>query len=81
MRGVAVVAGGLLLLGGTVLIAVADQQRVEALDQAKAAVVEAEERLDVARDANLRLAEKLTALRTVIADQETLLSDTTGLLP
>ncbi|QDE33901.1 hypothetical protein FIV50_03330 [Microbacterium foliorum] len=81
MRAVAVVAGGLLLLGGTVLIAVADQQRVEALDQAKAAVVEAEERLDVARDANLRLAEQLTALRTVIADQETLLSDTTGLLP
>lgn len=81
MRAVAVVAGGLLLLGGTVLIAVADQQRVEALDEAKAAVVEAEERLDVARDANLRLAEKLTALRTVIADQETLLSDTTGLLP
>ena len=81
MRAVAVVAGGLLLLGGTVLIAVADQPRVEALDQAKAAVVEAEERLDVARDANLRLAEQLTALRTVIADQETLLSDTTGLLP
>ncbi|MGK3948737.1 hypothetical protein [Microbacterium sp. K2] len=81
MRAVAVVAGGLLLLGGTVLIAVADQQRVEALDEAKAAVVEAEERLDAARDANLRLAEKLTALRTVIADQETLLSDTTGLLP
>ena len=81
MRAVAVVAGSLLLLGGTVLIAVADQQRVEALDEAKAAVVEAEERLDVARDANLRLAEKLTALRTVIADQETLLSDTTGLLP
>lgn len=81
MRAVAVVAGGLLLLGGTVLIAVADHQRVEALDEAKAAVVEAEERLDVARDANLRLAEKLTALRTVIADQETLLSDTTGLLP
>jgi hypothetical protein len=81
MRAVAVVAGGLLLLGGTVLIAVADQQRVEALDEAKAAVVEAEERLDVARDANLRLAEKLTALRTAIADQEALLSDTTGLLP
>ncbi|MEV7798980.1 hypothetical protein AB0O14_07810 [Microbacterium foliorum] len=81
MRAVAVVAGGLLLLGGTVLIAVADQQRVEALDEAKAAVVEAEERLDVARDANLRLAEKLTALRTAIAEQETLLSDTSGLLP
>lgn len=81
MRAVAVVAGGLLLLGGTVLIAVADQQRVDALDEARAAVVEAEERLDVARDANLRLAEKLTALRAAIAEQETLLSDTSGLLP
>lgn len=81
MRAVAVVAGGLLLLGGTVLVAVADQQRVDALDEARAAVVEAEERLDVARDANLRLAEKLTALRAAIAEQETLLSDTSGFLP
>ena len=56
MRGVAVVAGGLLLLGGTVLIAVADQQRVEALAEARAAVVEAEERLDAAHEVNLRLA-------------------------
>ncbi|MFJ4998124.1 hypothetical protein ACIP5T_08225 [Microbacterium sp. NPDC088619] len=81
MRGVAVVAGGLLLLGGTVLIAVADQQRVDALAEARAAVVQAEERLDEAREANLSLAEQLTALRTTIAEQETLLSDTSGLLP
>ncbi|MDN3445744.1 hypothetical protein [Microbacterium sp. APC 3901] len=81
MRAVAVIAGGLLLLGGTVLIAVADQHRVEARDEARAAVVEAEERLDVAREANLRLAERLIALRTAIAEQETLLSDTSGLLP
>ncbi|KIP95004.1 MULTISPECIES: hypothetical protein [unclassified Microbacterium] len=81
MRGVAVVAGGLLLLGGTVLIAVADQQRVEALAEARAAVVEAEERLDAAHEVNLRLAGQLTTLRTAIAEQETLLSDTSGLLP
>lgn len=81
MRGVAVVAGGLLLLGGTVLIAVADQQRVDALAEARVAVVQAEERLDEAREANLRLAEQLTALRTTIAEQETLLSETSGLLP
>lgn len=81
MRGVAVVAGGLLLLGGTVLIAVADQQRVDALAEARAAVVQAEEQLDVAREANFRLAEQLTALRTTIDEQETLLSDTTGFLP
>lgn len=81
MRAVAVVAGGLLLLGGTVLIAVADQQRVDALAEARAAVVEAEERLDVTREGNLRLAGKLTALRAAIAEQETLLSDASGLLP
>lgn len=81
MRGVAVVAGGLLLLGGTVLITVADQQRVAALAEARAAVVQAEERLDGAREANLRLAAQLTALRTGIAEQETLLSDTSGFLP
>ncbi|AKV87557.1 hypothetical protein BMW26_03130 [Microbacterium sp. 1.5R] len=81
MRGVAVVAGGLLLLGGTVLIAVADQQRVDALAEARAAVVQAEERLELAREVNLRLAEQLTALRTTIAEQETLLTDTSGFLP
>ncbi|WP_394195236.1 hypothetical protein [Microbacterium foliorum] len=81
MRGVAVVAGGLLLLGGTVLIAVADQQRMDALAEARAAVVQAEERLELAREVNLRLAEQLTALRTTIAEQETLLTDTSGFLP
>lgn len=43
--------------------------------------MQAEERLDVAREANFRLAEQLTTLRTTIAEQETLLSDTTGFLP
>ncbi|MEV7610027.1 hypothetical protein AB0N61_11135 [Microbacterium sp. NPDC089320] len=81
MRGVAVVTGGLLLVGGAVLIAVADQQRVDALAEARAAVVQAEERLDVAREANLRLAGELTALRAAIAEQEELLSDTSGFLP
>jgi len=44
-------------------------------------VVEAEERLDAAHEVNLRLAGQLTTLRTAIAEQETLLSDTSGLLP
>lgn len=81
MKGVAVVTGGLLLVGGAVLIAVADQQRVDALDAARAAVVQAEERLDDAREANLRLAGELTALRATIAEQEELLSDSSGFLP
>jgi len=54
---------------------------VEALAEARAAVVEAEERLDAAHEGNLRLAGQLTTLRTAIAEQETLLSDTSGLLP
>lgn len=81
MRGLAVVTGGLLLIGGTVLVVVADQQRVAALAEAKAAVVQAEENLQATRDANYLLAERLTALRATIAQQETLLSDTTGFLP
>lgn len=81
MRGLAVVAGSLLLIGGTVLVVVADQQRVDALAEARAAVEQAEEQLDATRDANYLLAEQLTALRTAIADQETQLADTTGFLP
>lgn len=81
MRGLAVVTGGLLLIGGTVLVVVADQQRTAALAEAKAAVVQAEENLEATRDANYLLAERLTALRATIAEQETLLSDTTGFLP
>lgn len=81
MRGLAVVTGGLLLIGGTVLVVVADQQRVESLAEARAAVVQAEEQLDATRDANYLLAEKLTALRTAIAEQEAQLADTTGFLP
>ncbi|MGJ0390905.1 hypothetical protein [Microbacterium sp. CGR1] len=81
MRGLAVVTGGLLLIGGTVLVVVADQQRVDSLAEARAAVVQAEEQLDATRDANYLLAEKLTVLRTAIAEQETQLADTTGFLP
>ncbi|KQQ65182.1 hypothetical protein [Microbacterium sp. Leaf320] len=81
MRGLAVVTGGLLLIGGTVLVVVADQQRVDSLAEARAAVVRAEDQLDATRDANYLLAEQLTALRTAIAEQETQLADTTGFLP
>jgi len=80
MRAVAVVTGGLLLIGGTVLVVVADQQRVDSLDEVRAAVTRAEENLDATRDANYLLAEKLTALRATIAEQETELSDRTGFL-
>lgn len=81
MRGLAVITGGLLLIGGTVLVVVADQQRVAALAEVRVAVVQAEEELKATRDANHLLAERLTELRSTIAAQETLLSDTTGFLP
>lgn len=80
MRGTAVVVGGLLVVGGAVLVVVADQQRVDALDDARAAVTEVREKLDAARDANLVLAEKLTGLRSHIAEQDSQLSDDTGFL-
>lgn len=80
MRALAVVTGGLLLVGGTVLLVVADQQRVAALHEARAAVVQAEEQLDATRAENYRLAERLTALRATIAEQDAQLEDTTGFL-
>lgn len=80
MRGAAVVVGGLLVVGGAVLVVVADQQRVDALDDARAAVVEVRERLDAAREANLVLAERLTDLRSQIAEQDAQLADDTGFL-
>lgn len=81
MRGVAVVTGGLLLIGGAVLVVLADQQRVDALQDARAAVAVARESLDAARSANYELAEQLTALRSQIAEQDDTLSDSMGFLP
>ncbi|MBO9625193.1 MAG: hypothetical protein J7484_02315 [Microbacterium sp.] len=81
MRAVAVVVGGLLLIGGAVLVVSADQQRVQARDAARAAVEQAQQLLDEQKQANLRLAETLTGLRTTIDEQEKQLADTTGLLP
>jgi len=81
MRGVAVVVGGALLIGGAAMVVLADQQRVDALAEARAAVEQAEDSLQDVRDANYRLAEKLTSLRSRIADQESELADSTGFLP
>lgn len=80
MRGVAVIVGGLLFIGGAVLVVVADQQRVDALEEAKSALVRAEEQRDATRDANYTLAERLTSLRDQIAEQESELSDDSGFL-
>ncbi|PCE16392.1 hypothetical protein AUC47_00645 [Microbacterium sp. SZ1] len=81
MRRLAVVVGGLLLVGGAVIVVVADQQRVAALAEVRAAVVRAEEDLDAARAANHDLAEQLTSLRALIAEQDAQLTDSTGFLP
>ncbi|WP_217182727.1 hypothetical protein [Streptomyces sp. AC495_CC817] len=80
MRAVAVIVGGLLLIGGAALVVSADQQRVHAIEQAHAAVDEAQRMLDAKKAANLELAETLTTLRSQIAAQDAQLSDTTGLL-
>ncbi|MFJ4224098.1 hypothetical protein [Microbacterium sp. NPDC089695] len=81
MRVISVIAGVLLLGGGAVLVAVADQQRVEALAEAKAAVVRAQEGLDAAHDENEALARRLTDLRSLIAEQDARIADDTGFLP
>lgn len=81
MRVIAVIAGGLLVAGGAVLVVVADQQRVDALAEAKAAVVRAQERLDEASDRAELLAGQLTALRSLIAEQDAQIADATGFLP
>jgi len=80
MRGVAVVVGGLLFIGGVVLVVVTDQQRVASLNEVRASVGRAEETLQSSRDANYRLAEQLTGLRSQIAEQESQLADVTGFL-
>ncbi len=81
MRVIAVIFGGLLFIGGAVLVVVADQQRVDALDEARTAVVRTQAELDATREVNLGLAEELTSLRSRLAEQETELADDTGFLP
>lgn len=80
MRGLAVAVGSLLLVGGAVLVVIADQERAAALDEVKAQVVKTQQLFDDARAQNLRLAEQLTGLRSQIAEQDATLSDSTGFL-
>ncbi len=80
MRRTALIVGGLLLVGGGVLVTVADQQREVALAYTRAQAEAAEQRLSAARDTNYRLAETLTALRAQIAQQDVQLADDTGFL-
>lgn len=80
MRNLAVVVGGLLLVGGAVAVVVADQERASAVAEVKARIQQVEQELDASRGENLQLAEKLTALRSQIAEQDARLADTTGFL-
>lgn len=80
MRNLAVVVGSLLLVAGIVVVVTADQERAAAVATVKAEIALVEQQLDVSRDRNLELAERLTALRSQIAEQDTELADTTGFL-
>ncbi|MFS0892737.1 hypothetical protein [Microbacterium sp. 179-I 3D3 NHS] len=80
MRGLAVVAGGVLLIGGAVLVAVADQERAAAVDEVRTQIQQLEQEIADSHDENLRLAEKLTELRSRIAEQDAAIADTTGFL-
>jgi chromosome segregation ATPase len=59
---------------------VADQERASAVAEVKARIQQVEQELDASRGENLQLAEKLTALRSQIAEQDAKLADTTGFL-
>lgn len=81
MRNLAVAVGCLLLVGGISLVVIADQERLESIAAVKAEIVRIERALDESRGENLELAEKLTALRSQLADQDVDIADTTGFLP
>lgn len=80
MRSLAVVVGSLLIVGGVFLVVVADQERSSAVAAVRAEIQRVEQQLDSSREVNLELAEKLTALRAQIAEQDAKLADTTGFL-
>lgn len=80
MRNLAVAVGCLLLLGGLALVAIADQERLAAITAVKAEIVRVERALDESNGENTELAEKLTALRSQIAEQDAEIADTTGFL-
>ncbi|CAD5138121.1 hypothetical protein AB1285_18645 [Microbacterium sp. NRRL B-14842] len=81
MRNLAVVVGGILLLGGAALLVMADQERAADVAAVKAEIARIEDVLDESQTENLALAERLTELRSRIAEQDADLSDTTGFLP
>lgn len=81
MRNLAVVVGGILLLGGAALLVMADQERAADVAAVKAEIARIEDVLDESQTENLALAERLTELRSRIAEQDANLSDTTGFLP
>lgn len=80
MRRLAVVVGGLLLVSGVALVVIADQERASGVAAVRAEVQRIEQQVDSSREENLELAEKLTALRSQIAEQDAELADTTGFL-
>ena len=80
MRILSFVLGGMLLLAGAGAVVLADQQRQDAVDQARTQLEDARARLDSARAANRELAEKLVPLRFEVAELEERLADTDGFL-
>ncbi|PRB17164.1 hypothetical protein [Microbacterium sp. MYb62] len=80
MRNLAVAVGCLLLLGGIAVVVIADQERLAAIAAVKAEIVRVEHALEESRGENLDLAQRLTTLRSQIAEQDAKIADTTGFL-
>ncbi|GAB3601645.1 hypothetical protein [Microbacterium tumbae] len=80
MRVFAFVLGGLLLIAGASAVVIADQEREAAVEQARADLLEQQQRLAGAIEDNRVLAGTLSALRETIAEQGERLADTEGFL-
>lgn len=81
MRGWIIAVGGVLLVGGGVLVVVADQQRAAEVAEIEHRVAVVSEQLDQIGDDNMDLARRLTRLRSQISVQDDRIADTTGFLP
>jgi hypothetical protein len=80
MRIVALTLGCLLLLSGAAIVVLADQEREATLEQTRQSVVVLEQSLERARELNVSSAERLTTLRSAIAEQRAQLADSDGFL-
>lgn len=62
------------------MVVIADQERVAGIAAIDAEIARLERAVNESRSDNLELAKELTALRSLIAEQDAKIADTTGFL-